>query len=190
MVSIERLFCLISPQAISAEPIYGKGVFSREDAAGVVGQVQHAGFAVGVHVLESKIGGNANSRQRLVQAVTAVNTNNGVSHHIANMLAEMAVHEVCDSHACPKCKGSGISFSKRYNRIGHCSRCEGTGHTNSSMRDLAGVFSVLTQTKCSTPEFRLQFYDRFMEAVDALYKEEGEAINACKKVLNALAAEA
>ncbi len=189
MVSIERLFCLISPQAISAEPIYGKGRFSREDAAGVVGMVQHAGYAVGVNVLESKIGGNAGAKTLLIGTLTLANESNGVEPTAARALAEIAVHEVCGSCVCHKCKGVGTVYSKRYQQIYTCSRCEGTGHKNSSMRDFAEAFSALTHTSCSTPEFRKQHYDRLMDAIDSLYREEGEAARQCAKVLKLIEVE-
>jgi len=184
MVSIERLFCLISPQAISVEPVYGKGRFSREDAAGVVGQVQHAGYAVGVNVLESKIGGNSDSKLLLVAALADAHQIRGVDAVHAKALAEIAVHEVCGSCVCPKCNGTGSVYSKRYQQIYSCSRCEGTGHRNSSMRDFAEAFSALTHTSCSTPEFRKKHYDCLMDTIDTLYREEGEAAKHCAKVLN------
>ncbi len=190
MVSIERLFCLISPQAISVEPVYGKGRFSREDAAGVVGQVQHAGFAVGVRVLESKIGGNSSSKALLVGMLTQFYRARELEQVTAAALAEIAVHEVCCTKVCIKCRGSGTSFSKRYNRIGICSKCEGTGHKNSSMRDFADAFSVLAHSRCSTDEFRKQHYDQLMDGVDALYREEGEAAKQCAKVLSLIELEA
>lgn len=184
MVSIERLLSLISPKAISIEPIAGKGLFSTEDAAGLLGQVQHLGYAVGIRVLEAKIGGNSGSKLLLIGAVTDSLISAGMEPIASRAIAEIAVSDVCGTGKCEKCHGTGESYSMRYNRIFKCGRCQGTGEHFPKMRDYATWFALLTKSPCSTEDFRNRYYDRLMDAIDTLSREEGEAARQCRKMLN------
>ncbi len=189
MLSIERLFCLLEPQALSISPVAGRGVFSREDAAGVVGQVVHYGYAVGVTVLQAKVGNNERAKRELVDVLSRYYASIDVAAPRAKALAEMAVFEVCGNQKCPKCKGTGQSFSKRYNRFFRCGRCDGSGHHFSTMREFVITFGLLAKEPVTTEVFRKQFYDHLMDGIDTLEREQGEAAKQCAKILRLTEAE-
>lgn len=175
MISIERLFCLVSQQAISVEPrTGGRGVFSREDAAGVIAMVQHV-HPVGVKVLEAKIANNHNSAAEIEQALTTTISAIGIEHAMAKSLAKMAVSEVCGSRRCPVCNGVGSRMSRRYSQVFECKHCAGTGVVLRTTKALAQLLSKLAKTKVSIEDFTAKYYDVYMEAVDELYQAEGSA---------------
>lgn len=177
-VSLERLFCLTSQQAISVEPrASGKGIFSREDAAGVIAMVQHV-HPVGVKLLEAKIGGNHNSRAELAHALTATFEARNVNPIAAKALAFMAVTEVCGAHICHKCNGVGSIDS----RGRPCRACQGSGIKN--VRSvLTATFNGLSGLKISAQQFNQIYYDVYMEAIDELYQQEAEAAKYAASVL-------
>lgn len=185
-VSLERLFCLTSQQAISVEPrASGKGIFSREDAAGVIAMVQHIN-PIGVKVLEAKIGGNHNSGAELAHALTATFEARNVHPKAAKALAFMAVTEVCGAHICPKCNGVGSIDS----RGRPCRACQGSGIKNvRTIKQMAAQFNALSSLKISEQQFSQIYYDVYMEAIDELYQQEGEAAKYAASVLRLVQAE-
>lgn len=177
MISIERLFCLVSQQAISVEPRTGsRGVFSREDAAGVIAMVQHV-HPIGVKVLEAKIANNHASAAELEQALatTIRGMGVGIGKAQAKSLAKMAVAEVCGSKRCPICNGVGSRMSKRYAQVFECKHCAGTGMVLRTTKALAQLLTKLSGTGVSEHDFTNQYYDTYMEAIDELYQHEGSA---------------
>lgn len=185
-VSIERLFCLTSQQAISIAPVAGgKGIFSREDAAGVIAMVQHVN-PIGVKVLEAKIGGNHNSGAELAHALTATFEARNVHPKAAKALAFMAVTEVCGAHTCPKCNGVGSIDS----RGRPCRACQGSGIKNvRTVKQMTAQFNALSGLKISEQQFSQIYYDVYMKAIDELYQEEGEAAKYAASVLRLVQAE-
>lgn len=178
-VSLERLFCLTSQQAISVEPrAGGRGVFSREDAAGVIAMVQHV-HPIGVKILEAKIGGNQHSAAEIEQALTSVYLSRNVNPVNAKALAKMAVSEVCGTKTCTSCGGVGFK-DPRY----ACRECKGSGIANiKSVNALAYRMSTLTNCQISDVQFSQIYYDVYMDAIDELYQQEGEAAKYAAAVL-------
>lgn len=185
-VSLERLFCLTSQQAISVEPrASGKGIFSREDAAGVIAMVQHVS-PIGVKVLEAKIGGNHNSGAELAHALIATFEARNVNPAAAKALAFMAVTEVCSAHRCQKCNGVGsIDWRDR-----PCRACQGVGFKHiRTVKHMAATFNGLSGLKISEQQFSQIYYDVYMEAIDELYQQEAEAAKYAASVLRLVQAE-
>lgn len=179
MISLERLFCLTSQQAISVEPrAGGRGVFSREDAAGVIAMAQHV-HPVGVKILEAKIGGNQHSAAEIEQALTSVFESRNVNPVNAKALAKMAVSEVCGTKTCTSCGGVGFK-DPRY----ACRECKGSGIANiKSVNALAYRMSTLTNCQISDVQFSQIYYDVYMDAIDELYQHESEAAKYAASVL-------
>lgn len=184
-VSLERLFCLTSQQAISIAPVAGgKGIFSREDAAGVIAMVQHVN-PIGVKVLEAKIGGNHNSGAELAHALTASFEAQNVHPKAAKALAFMAVTEVCSAHRCPKCRGTGSIDS----RGRPCRTCKGAGAVGRTLKQMTAQFNAVSDLKISEQQFSQIYYDVYMSAIDELYQQEGEAAKYAASVLRLVQAE-
>ena len=179
MISLERLFCLTSQQAISVEPrAGGRGVFSREDAAGVIAMAQHV-HPVGVKILEAKIGGNQHSSAELKQALTSVFESRNVNPVNAKALAKMAVSEVCGTKTCTSCGGVGFK-DPRY----ACRVCKGSGVIAvRTCKVLAATFNALAREKLTELQFSQIYYDVYMSAIDELYQHESEAAKYAASVL-------
>lgn len=182
MESIEVLFCLQEVKAMSFLHAGGRGVFSREDAMGVIAKVIKDGFAVGVLVLEAKVGNNKGSYQQLVELMRRYYLSKSLAASHAGALAEMVVHEVCGNQKCQKCKGTGQSFSKRFNTLCKCGRCEGTGMHFYTMREYVTTFGLLAKEPTNTADFRKRFYDHLMDGIDSLEREQGNAAKRCVTV--------
>ncbi|MGI2045955.1 TIGR02642 family protein [Shewanella oncorhynchi] len=184
-VSLERLFCLTSQQAISVEPrASGKGIFSREDAAGVIAMVQHV-HPVGVKLLEAKIGGNQHSAAELKQALSSVFESRNVNQVNAKALATMAVTEVCGIKKCPHCKGTGF---KDYRH--KCRNCKGSGVADiRTIKNLTATFNALSRKTLTEQQFSQIYYDVYMSVIDELYQHESEAAKYAASVLRLVQAE-
>ncbi|MCU8036960.1 TIGR02642 family protein [Shewanella oncorhynchi] len=185
-VSLERLFCLTSQQAISVEPrASGKGIFSREDAAGVIAMVQHV-HPVGVKLLEAKIGGNQHSAAELKQALASVFENRNVNQVNAKALATMAVTEVCGTKICQSCKGVGFKKDPRY----ACRNCKGSGVADiRTIKNLTSTFNALSRKTLTEQQFSQIYYDVYMSVIDELYQHESEAAKYAASVLRLVQAE-
>lgn len=185
-VSLERLFCLTSQQAISVEPLAsGKGIFSREDAAGVIAMVQHV-YPVGVKLLEVKIGGNQHSAAELKQALASVFESRNVNPIAAKVLAKMAATEVCGTKKCPYCKGVGFKADPRH----ACRQCKGSGVIDvRTCKVLTATFNALAREHLTEQQFSQIYYDVYMSAIDELYQHEGDAAKYAASVLRLVQAE-
>jgi len=177
MISIERLFELLSPRGLSIGAAAGKGVFSREDAMGVIAQVQGK-YPVGVKVLEATICGDVDAEDALVKALTWKYEEN-FRPLVSAVLARLAVNEVCGTRVCPKCKGTKLN----YHRNGECKHCKGFGKMLNTVEQLTKSFCDLSGAKITPEQFSQHFYDKYMDGVDALHQHEHDAARFAKKVL-------
>lgn len=184
-VSLERLFCLTSQQAISVEPrASGKGIFSREDAAGVIAMVQHV-YPVGVKILEAKIGGNQHSSAELKRALICTLEYQNVNPVAAKALASMAIEEVCGAKKCHHCNGVGFKDPRHA-----CRHCRGSGITAlRTSKQLAATFNALAREHLTEAQFNQVYYDVYMSAIDELYQHEGDAAKYAASVLRLVQAE-
>ena len=177
MISIERLFELLSPRGLSIGAAGGKGVFSKEDAMGVVAQVQGK-YLVGVKVLEASICGDIDAENLLINAL-AKQYETDFRPVAATVLAKLAVNEVCGSRVCTKCHGTKLN----YHRNGECLHCCGTGKMLNTVEQLTKSFCDLSGAKITPEQFSQHFYDKYMDGVDALHQHEHDAARFAKKVL-------
>lgn len=178
MISIERLFELLSPRGVAiGAAVGGKGVFSKEDAMGVVAQVQGK-FPVGVKVLEASICGDVDAEDLLVKALCK-QYEVDFRPVAAAALAKLAVNEVCGTRTCPKCNGTKLN----YHRNDDCKHCSGTGRLVNTAEQLTKSFCDLSGAKITTEQFIQHFYDKYMNGVDALHQHEQDAARFAKKVL-------
>lgn len=177
MISIERLFELLSPRGLSIGAAGGKGVFSKEDAMGVVAQVQGK-YPVGVKVLEATICGDVDAEDVLVKALCK-QYEVDFRPVAAAALAKLTVNEVCGTRVCNKCHGTKIN----YHRNGECKHCSGTGMMLNTVEQLTKSFCDLSGAKITPEQFSQHFYDKYMDGVDALHQHEHDAARFAKKVL-------
>lgn len=183
MISIERLFSMTAQGTISVEPSSpGLTNFSKEDALGVLGQVQGKA-PVGLKVLEARIAGDEGSANQLRKALTLSLTRNDVTESIAGGLAELAVLEVCGSTRCPVCNGVGNRYSNKFQSIYECSRCAGTGKILMTTSMLAKMLSGHSEIRITEKVFCKKYYDLYMDTVDQLHTAEGQAALFAKKIL-------
>jgi hypothetical protein len=179
MISIERLFELLSPRGIAiGAPVGGKGLFSQEDAMGVVAMVQGK-FPIGVKVLEAKIAGDVSALNSLKQALAQQYELDNLKPLAAMALASLALNEVCGSPVCPKCKGT----KQNYHRSGECLVCSGTGKLLNTVLQLSKSFSVLSGVVVTQEQFSRHFYDLYMAGIDSLYLHQADAERYAKRVL-------
>lgn len=183
MIPVERLFELLSPQGLSFGIASGKAVFSKEDAMGVVAQVQGK-CLVGVKVLEASICGDVAAENLLIQAL-AKQYEVDFRPVAAAALAKLAVNEVCGTRVCPKCNGTKLN----YHRNGECPHCSGTGKMLNTVEQLSRSFTDLTGSQITTEQFSRHFYDKYMDGVDALLQHQHDAARFAKKVLRMVQAE-
>ncbi len=183
MIAIEHVFQLLTPKGLSLEAVHGRGIFSKEDAMGVIAQVQSQ-FPIGVKVLEARICGNIDAEDALINALTE-RYKQDFSPIAASALAKLAVNEVCGTRICGRCNGTTLN----YHRNGECKHCCGTGRLLNTADQLTRSFCDLSRATISTAQFTQHFYDKYMEGIDTLYQHEHEATRAAKNVLRLIAEE-
>ncbi|MCH7421286.1 hypothetical protein [Shewanella sp. MM_2022_3] len=176
---------MTSQQAISVEPrASGKGIFSREDAAGVIAMVQHV-YPVGVKILEAKIGGNQHSSAELKRALICTLEHQNVNPVAAKALASMAIEEVCGAKKCHHCNGVGFKDPRHA-----CRHCKGSGITAlRTSKQLAATFNALAREHLTEAQFNQVYYDVYTSAIDELYQHEGDAAKYAASVLRLVQAE-
>lgn len=186
MISIERLYSRQCPKSLNAEPtIKGAKPMTLDEILNILGQVQHK-YPVGDLVLNAQIALDLKARKRLVDAMEQVMLQHDtVSDMMALAIAEAAVSEVTDTNRCPKCKGTGTSYSKRYNRLSECKRCSGTGKILKTHDQLyRSVMLMLPKYERMTQkEWQKAYYDFYMSAVDELHQAAGDAAGYAKYLL-------
>ncbi|MDN5498864.1 MAG: hypothetical protein L0G80_02930 [Shewanella sp.] len=184
MISIERLFSLTAIKGANVEPIpKGRGVFSKEDALGVIAMVQKD-HPIGVMLLEATITGNRRNLASIESILTQAFKAQGVEVSIANGLAKLVVCEVLGGNICPKCKGTKVN----YHRNGACKHCSGFGREQVTPKTLADSLSQYAGIAIGSDEFLARYNRPYMNGLTALYTHEDKARQMAKKILSMVAA--
>lgn len=185
MISLERLYSRQCPKSLNAEPSpRGFKSLQLDEILNIIGQVQQK-HLTGSLVLDAQIAQDKTARARLVGAINANLVYDGLNESLAFAMAEAAVHEVCDTCICPKCEGTGQSFSKRYNKFSECKRCAGVGRIIPGRDALyRSINSMLpAELKLTQAEFEKRHYDQYMDATDSLHVAASEAAHYAKQLL-------
>lgn len=184
MVSIERLFCLISPKSLDIAAVMGGfGVFSKDDAIGVIAMIQGK-FPIGARVLETRVNDDIDMKNTLISALSARFITENLKPKAANALALMVIAEVCNSRTCKACNGTGYRLPRRYDAYSGCPNCAGTGVRLNTTNNLAGTFSSMVNVLVTQEQFSKVFYDLYMDAVDDLYNQVNAAERYGYQILN------
>ncbi len=191
-MSIERLFSRQCPKSINIDPSASKaGVIpiSQEEVLNILGQVQHH-QPIGSYVLNAQIADDSVSRKYLVIMLTGYLAEKGIPKPASPIFADAAVTEVCDTNICPKCKGNGEVFSKKFNSLSECSKCKGVGRIILTSKQLyLSINKQLSkEQKITGEDFMRKYYDQYMEAVDLLHKQAGNAAMFTRGILDRLEA--
>lgn len=185
MMSIQLLYSRQVPRTINCDPdmLRGTGDITNDEVLAILSQVQHK-QPIGNAVLNAQIALDQSARALLIKSLTQSLIADSVNESIATALAKTAVFEVCDSPACPRCKGTGL-FIKPGKGLIECSKCHGVGNFIPSGRALYNkVISYLPEEqKLSLGMFNKKWYDTYMEIVDRLHSEAGDAANCAKGIL-------
>jgi hypothetical protein len=184
MISIANLFLLTAPKGMPLQIISGRGVFTKDDALNLIAQAQGK-FPVGIKVLEARIGGIGQAAFTLRETLTSALLQDDVEMPEAKALSRMAVDEVCGTRICQKCKGRGYSISNWNGSAKQvlCKRCYGVGHILKTSLELAQTISVLLQREVTEDVFTQMYYDQYMDCVNQLWQESGEAERECKRLM-------
>lgn len=185
MISIERLYSRQCPKSLNAEQTAkGAKPLTLDDILNIIGQVQHH-HMIGSFVLDARIALDEVARARLVGALQCQMVSTGVLPELAFAMAETSVHEVVDTCRCDKCKGTGQSFSKKFNKFYECKRCNGTGRNIPTHDSLASIINSLmpAEMKLSQRDFQKRHYDQYMDCVNALHSAAGDASHYAKELL-------
>ncbi|WP_351122611.1 hypothetical protein [Shewanella sp. T24-MNA-CIBAN-0130] len=189
MLTIERLFTMTNIKSLNIGAITGgKGLFSSEDALGVVAVVQLS-HPLGVKILEAKISGSEYAMRILGKAVTRFFVGKGYEQSIAAAMGFMVVREVCQVPICSSCNGVGERYSKKFNQLFECQVCHGTGKILLTKNHLANQLSVLCNKTISNHVFNTVYYDDYMQAVDLMYGDEQRAATLARRTLDQTALE-
>ncbi|AVT49754.1 hypothetical protein [Shewanella baltica] len=179
MVSIERLFSLIALRGANVAPTAkGWGVFSKDDAMGVIAMVQKE-YPIGVMILEVKITGNTHNLSTIESILSQAYSSQGLGTPIALGLTKLVVYEVCGGGICSKCKGTKVN----YHRNGDCKHCLGSGRLQVTPQTLANSLSQYAGTVIGVDEFLSCFNRQYMDGLTALYTHEEKARQTAKRIL-------
>lgn len=184
VMSIERVFVKQCPKTTT---LNGGSVFrgatnplKLADILVVLGYVQRSN-PIGSMVLNAQIAGDTKDRKRLVATIADFLHAQTIPRELAGALAEAAVHEVCDTSTCSKCKGTGVTNGKSNQP---CSKCEGVGRETPSERSVVRyVNKHLTTMMMSRHAYRLRWYPHYMDAIDRLNVEANNAAHAIRRKL-------
>lgn len=184
VMSIERVFVRQCPKttALNDGSVFrgAANPLSLADILVVLGYVQRA-EPVGSMVLNAQIADNAKDRRNLVVLMTDFLHAQAIPRELAGALAEAAVHEVCDTKPCPKCRGTGVSHGKSDQQ---CSKCDGAGRDLKSERWLVRHINLHMHTmQMSRDAFRKRWHQPYADAVDRLNVEANNAAHAIKRKL-------
>lgn len=191
MISIERLYSRQCPKSLNAEQTpKGAKPLTLDDILNIIGQVQHK-HMIGSFVLDARIALDEVARARLVGALQCQLVSTGVVDTLAFAMAETAVHEVVDTCRCDKCKGTGQSYSRKYNKLYECKRCAGTGRNIPTHDSLAAIINSLMPAgeHIAQRDFQKRYYDTYMDCVNALHSAAGDASRYAKELLRAIETE-
>ncbi|WNO60429.1 hypothetical protein [Rheinheimera sp. MMS21-TC3] len=185
MISIERLYSRQVPKSLNAEPTpRGLVALTLEDILNIIGRVQSK-HMIGSFILDARIALDKKAQNRVVLALQSQLQHGGMNEHLALGLATTSVAEVCDTNICPKCKGTTKAYSKRYDKLFECSRCNGVGRiilTHDQLYKAINRFMPADQ-KLTQVEFQRKHYDNYMDCVNELHIEAGNASKWAKELL-------
>lgn len=169
---------------MSLQVIGGRGVFTKDDALNLIAQAQGR-YPVGIKVLEARIGGVEPAAFILRETLTSSLLHDGLAHSEAKALANMAVDEVCGTRICQKCKGRGYNISNWSGSAKQvlCKRCYGVGRILKTSIELAQTITQLLGKEVTEEVFTKLYYDHYMDYVDQLWLESGEAENECRRLM-------
>lgn len=192
MMSIQMLYSRQCPKSLNGDPSMfrrGPNGVTNEEILAIIGRVQ-AECHIGSTVLDAQIARSEHAASLLRQALTST-LSSKVDADLAKALAKAAVIEVCESPVCGRCKGTGL-FHRKGEGLVECSRCHGVGNHIPSQRELHRlVNSALPEDKrMSRDTFVKKHYETYMEAVDTLHSEAGEAAKFAKSILRKMEDEA
>ncbi len=193
MMSIERLYSRQAPKSTSCEAQVrsgGRALITNEEVLAIIGRVQGK-FHIGSLVLDAQIARSEHASALIRQALTSTYINKELDADLAKSLANAAVIEVCESSVCDRCKGSGL-FHKKGEGFVECSKCHGAGNHIPSQRELHRLVNhaLPEEKRMSRDTFVRKHYDTYMDAVDTLHQEAGEAAKYAKSILRKMEDEA
>ena len=108
----------------------------------------------------------------------------GKTVELASAMAECAVHEVCDTHICDKCHGTGSVYSRKYSKIFECKRCSGVGRVIPTDATLLKRINAELCAPIDKAEWQKRHYDHYMDAVDTLHTHEKQAAQYARHLLD------
>ena len=192
MMSIERLYSRECPKSLTGEPTKpGINPMTGVDILNILAQVQHH-EPLGNLILQAKIQLDANSRSKLVQTFTAwLHHNKSINILMSPIIAENAIHEVCDTQICDKCKGVGELIVKKERKIVICSKCQGVGRIILTTKQLylRANKQRPIDNKMTYEQFNELYYPVYMDAVDRLHVAESAAKRFAHEIMDRLEAE-
>ena len=186
MISIQLLYSRQVPRTINCDPdMLGKGAASItiDDILCILGQIQ-AKKPIGNAVLDAQIALDKSARRMLESAVIGSLIANDCDSCIAKALANVALFEVCESPVCPRCKGTGL-FAQANKGMVECTKCNGVGNFIPSDRLLHKMVieRLPEERRFCRNTFKKRWYDKYMDIVDKLHAEAGEASLYAKQLL-------
>lgn len=185
-MTVERLYTRQVPKSVTgSELMFKKSAkpMTGEDVLGILGQIQHA-HPVGARILDAKISQDQTARAKLVGALTAKLVSMGKAVELASAMAECAVYEVCDTHICDKCHGTGSVYSRKYSKVFECSRCNGVGRVIPTDATLLKRINAELGAPIDKAEWQKRHYDHYMDAVDTLHRNERQAAQYARHLLD------
>ena len=190
VMSIERLYSRQVPKSITGDPsMFKRGMNSLtlDEVLNILGQIQHK-HPVGALILDAQIAMCKEARKTIARTMQGYFRSQGYSEPMAKGLAEMVTHEKCDTHICPKCHGTGESYSKRHNKLFECKRCSGVGRIIKTELQLLKQLNSMQPTgeKITMVEFKRKHYDNYMIGVDKLHQAEWHARKFARHLLETL----
>lgn len=187
MMSIERLWSRQVPKSIDSQHQPGVNSMTMGDILNILSQVQRY-QPVGSAVLDATIAGDVSARQKLVEAIMAVLKIQKLTTEMSYALANAAVTEVCDSNICEQCKGTKQVLNKKLSKWVECRTCCGLGKRVLNHQQLYRSINkhLPTSQKVTGDVFVKQYYDIYMDAVNALYDSASAAAQCAKQILDKL----
>jgi DnaJ-class molecular chaperone len=189
MMSIERLYSRECPKSLTGEPTKpGLNPMTGADILNILAQVQHH-EPVGNMILQAKIQLDANSRSKLVQSFMLwLHHDKSINILMSALIAENAIHEVCDTRICDKCKGVGELIYKKERKLIQCAKCQGVGRILLTTKQLYLRVNRQrpTDNKITYEQFNELYYPVYMGAVDRLHVAESSATRFAHEIMDRL----
>ena len=189
MMSIERLYSRECPKSLTGEPTKpGLNPMTSADILNILAQVQRH-EPVGNMILQAKIQLDKNSRNKLVKTFTAwLHHDKSINILMSAIIAENAIHEVCDTCICDKCKGNGEAIYKKERKLVTCTKCQGVGRIILTTKQLYLTINSQrpSDNKMTFEQFNELYYSVYMDAVDRPNVAESAAKRFAHEVMDRL----